>query len=177
MNRIKAFFIKKAVKKQLNKNRDASLPDSKVTMNVIVMLNDSQRKKIPQIKELLNQRFSSSKYYFLLPDGQQKQLVELENECHVVGKDDFSLTGQLKNSKINELVLLPAALFLNLTNKPSLIEKYLYVFSKASFKVGFKSHTSEVSDLFLQLDNKADELDAIDVFGKYLLKLNGLSNE
>jgi len=177
VNRIKAFFIKKAVKKQLNKNRDASLPDSKVTMNVIVMLNDSQRKKIPQIKELLNQRFSSSKYYFLLPDGQQKQLVELENECHVVGKDDFSLTGQLKNSKINELVLLPAALFLNLTNKPSLIEKYLYVFSKASFKVGFKSHTSEVSDLFLQLDNKADELDAIDVFGKYLLKLNGLSNE
>ena len=177
MNRIKAFFIKKAVKNQVNKNRDASLPDSNVSMNVIVLLNDSQQKKIPQIKELLNQGFSSSKYYFLVPDGQQKQLVELENECHFIGKDDFSLTGQLKNTKINELLALSSELFLNLTNKPSLIENYLYVFSMATFKVGFKPHTSEFSDLFLQLDINADEIDAIDAFGKYLLKLNGLSNE
>jgi len=177
VNRIKGFFIKKAVIKQQNKNRDASLPDSNVTMNVMVMLNDSQLKKIPQIKELLNQRFSSSKYFFLIPDGQQVQDNEMQNDFHWVGKDDFSLTGQLKNAKIQELLALSSELFLNLTNKPSLIENYLYVFSMATFKVGFKPHTSEFSDLFLQLDINADEIDTIDAFGKYLIKLNGLSNE
>lgn len=177
MNQIKAFFIRKAVDKQLKSERNAQLPSLKSVKNLVVLIDHKQLPKLDDLRNFLNQKFPGAESIFLVALSKPTENNFSDEKVRLIGERDFSIFGKLKNETLKALLTQKAELLLDLSIDSSLLGNYLLASKNAGFKVGFRSDSEVHVDLMLKMPHTADEQEFLSVFWNYYLKLNGENND
>jgi hypothetical protein len=177
VNRIKVFFLQRAIYQQLNKLRNADLPSIDKVHKIVVLIEENQSTKIEALAAFLSHKFKGSESSFLILDTKKNNNAEISKNGVVVSKQDFALFGKLKHEKVQQLLDQKCDLSFDLTFNATVYGHYLFTFLEAAFKVGFASHSEKHTDLYLRMPDEADELKCMTVFWDYFLRLNGVNYE
>jgi len=177
VNQIKAFFIRKAVKKQLRSERNAQLPSLNSVKNLVVLIDNKQFAKLDDFKRFFDQKFPVTECFFMVVRSKKAEQNITDGKVMLVGANDFSVFGKVKNEKLNDFITQKADLLLDLSSDSALIGNFLLAFKNAGFKVGFRSDSDDPTDLLLKIPHKVDEQESLVVFWEYFLKLNGENHD
>jgi hypothetical protein len=177
VNRIKVFFLQRAINQQLSKLRNADLPSIKKVYKIVVLLGEKQSQKIEGMEAFLNQKFKVYESKFLILSTRKSNSSEDRKNIVAVSRHDFTFFGKLKHEKVHQLLDQKSDLFIDLTFDSTIYGHYLLSFQQAAFKVGFASHSEKLVDLYLRMPDEADEIKCLTVFWDYFLRLNGVNYE
>jgi hypothetical protein len=177
VNRIKEFFLQKAINQQSKKLRNADLPSTNKVHKIVVLTDEKQMQEIEGLEAFLSQKFKASEIKFLILSTRNISNTEDKENLFVVSRHDFKLFGKLKHNKVQQLLDQKSDLFIDLTFDSTIYGHYLLSFQQAALKVSFASHSEKMADLYLRMPDEADEIKCLTVFWDYFLRLNGVNYE
>jgi len=176
VNRIKVFFLQRALNQQF-KIRNAELPSLNKVQKIVVLVNHHQLHKIEGIALSLSEKFKGSESLFLLLNTRNSAEVKLPEKVILVNTKDFTLFGKLKNEKVQRILDHKCDILMDFTFDSTIFGHYLLTLQQAAFKVGFASHSANLTDLYLRMSEDAEEIKCLTVFWDYFLRLNGVNYE
>ena len=160
-------LLKTKVKK-LQKSKDANSVNS-LGEGVGLLVNIHEFQDLEKLRELMK-RVSESVCNTLIFYSEEKAQIDVGNAI-VLSKKDFTFSGSLKNSKIQEFVSKPFTVLIGYYHTENVFLDFVSAQSKALFKVGISSDLSEFNDLTIK-----SKLEDVKQFENELLKYLKLLN-